>query len=140
MLRGERQRRPARRVQFLVSAKTMPCPNKLGPILTNVVTGCHPLALKVTRGPIPFGNRARKKIRIPDNFLRGKTDNIDVDDEGRSNHAGRRRKSADEKSYHTVRDVMEQQPTGESSRACSRSPCLIVRLSNPESRELARRP
>jgi hypothetical protein len=53
----------------------MPCPNKLGPILTNIVTGCHPLALKVTRGPIPFGGLTRTKITIPDNFLRGKTDN-----------------------------------------------------------------
>ena len=53
----------------------MPCPNKLGPILTNIVTGCHPLALKVTRGPIPFGDLTRTKITIPDNFLRGKTNN-----------------------------------------------------------------
>ena len=43
------------------------------------------------------GSPRRKKITSQDNIWRGKTDNIDVDDEGRSNHAGRQRKSADEK-------------------------------------------
>jgi plasmid maintenance system antidote protein VapI len=32
----------------LLADKTLPCPNKLSHILTNVVTFCHSLALKVT--------------------------------------------------------------------------------------------
>ena len=45
----------------LLADKTIPCPNKLGPMLTNFVTGCHPLSLRVTYGSIPFGEPDAKK-------------------------------------------------------------------------------
>jgi hypothetical protein len=44
---------------------------------SHVVTGCHPLALKVADGPTPFAEPGAKKIPIPRNFFRGKTDNRD---------------------------------------------------------------
>jgi hypothetical protein len=54
-----------------VSAKTMPCPNKLSHILTNVVTFCHSLALKVTDGPILFREPDAKKNRDPAQLFEG---------------------------------------------------------------------
>ena len=53
------------------------CPHKVSRILTNIVTGCHPLALKVTDGSICFGEPDPRNIAIPRNFLGGKTDNRD---------------------------------------------------------------
>jgi hypothetical protein len=54
-----------------VSAKTMPCPNKLSHILTNVVTFCHSLALKVTDGPSLFREPDAKKNRDPAQLFEG---------------------------------------------------------------------
>jgi hypothetical protein len=54
-----------------VSAKTMPCPNELGPMLTNVVIFCHSLALKATDGPIPFGEPNAKQNRDPGQLFEG---------------------------------------------------------------------
>ncbi len=53
----------------------MPCPNKASHILSNVVTFCHSLALKVTDGTILFREADAKKIAIQRNFFGGKTDN-----------------------------------------------------------------
>jgi hypothetical protein len=46
------------------------------------------------------GMRYRPRPRAPlSNFSGGKTDNIGMDEDGRSNHAGRRRKAAEKKPY-----------------------------------------
>jgi len=58
------QERFAQALAVLLADKTPPCPNKLGHILTNLVTGCHSLALKVTPGTLSLGEPDEKKLRL----------------------------------------------------------------------------
>jgi len=44
-------------------------------MLTNFVTGCTVESRKVTRGAFRLGEPDERKLRLQDNFLRGKTDN-----------------------------------------------------------------
>ena len=65
-------------------------------MLTNFVTGCPVESRKVTRGTFPLGEPDEKKLRLQDNFLRGKTDNKSegitltriIDETNSSNEAG----------------------------------------------------
>jgi hypothetical protein len=77
----------------------MPCPNKLSHILTNVVTGCHPLALKVTADQSAYADPATKSCVSRTTFGGAKPITRYVDERERSNLAGLRRKVAEKTPY-----------------------------------------
>jgi len=81
----------------LVSAKTMPCPNKLGPMLSHGVhtecTQSHTLTNRLR------GARREKKSRARTTFWGAKPITRVMDDEERSNLARLRRRAAAKTQY-----------------------------------------